>query len=112
MFDGLSYEVVLLVVTILLTIVLVLVGRLFGKFLFAQYAKLDPSAYDSYITKETCDYKTPNPVCVPKTEEEIAAEIISQAEADGRSMGTIMSVFGSVIIIALSGWSMYKKINA
>ena len=108
-------DILILAFYIVVTIVLILVGKFFGMKLFEGYHKLDPGSYRS-----SCDYGrysfpkiAPDGSTLPEqTAEEHEAEVeacaIKEAQDAGRSIGGVMGGVLGFLLVAGKTYQLYK----
>lgn len=101
---GENKDVLVLVFYIVLTIALILFGKIAGKTLYVAYQSIDPGA------STPTDYCT-GPECVPKTPAQLAALSIKGAEEEGRYVGAWVGFFVGSALCVFKAYSIYMKIK-
>lgn len=111
-FSMMYGDVAVLAFYIVLTIILILFGRLIGKVLYGLYWNLDPASYRSSIPAEKCTI-TPGggSTCVPKTPEEINREAQDRAEEDGRYVGAMIGFLIGGVLSIFKAYNIYVKLR-
>lgn len=102
-----STEVGTLIACVILTIFLILGGKILGKYAYLGYLAIDPSAYDSSIGQDCSKMSG----CVDYTGDERAALIRARAEDDGRSTGGVIGGIVGACAIAMASYSLYTKLR-
>lgn len=102
-----STEVGTLIACIILTIFLILGGKLLGKYAYIGYLSIDPTVYDSSIGQDCSKLSG----CVDYTDEERAALVRARAEDDGRSTGGVIGGIVGACAIAMASYSLYTKLR-
>jgi hypothetical protein len=104
-------DTILLAVYIILTIGLILVGKLAGKVAYTAYMGIDPTAYTASIDPTTCTYGDAGPSCVKKTAAEIDTAALLRAQEDGRWVGAWIGFLVGGTLSALKAYDIYAKLR-
>lgn len=113
-FGAIGADVLILVFYIILTIILILFGKLVGKTMYGWYWSIDSGSYKSYAAQEVCafDKASGEHKCTPKTEEEINKESLERAEEDGRWVGAWIGFLIGGVLSLFKVYNIYSKLKA
>ncbi len=110
--SNMSSDISILIMYIILTLVLVLLGKLSGKMLYSLYWYIDPASYTYTISKEICkSVLSTEQQCTKKTDDDINREALASAQDDGRSVGATIGFMIGCILAMIKAYHIYMKLN-